>query len=127
MTSAECQISVPKGRYLVFTLPLFQMPMMKMQDLNTKIITKKPKKVRNCESWANVGYFRFPCLPPHFSTPFQSDQIVQTARPAPVFAAKHWWTLTQAESGHVAPACTNYVPDELLVSGNRYLIPVHSA
>ena len=53
MTSAECQISDPKGRYLVFTLLFFQMPMMKTQDLNTKIITKKPKSARNCESRAN--------------------------------------------------------------------------
>src|SRR6267143_1207037 len=52
MTSAECQISDPKGRYLVFTLLFFQMPMMKTQDLNTKIITKKPKSARNCESRA---------------------------------------------------------------------------
>src|SRR5713226_1329250 len=50
MTSAECQISDPKGRYLVFTLLFFQMPMMKTQGLNTKIITKKPKSARNCES-----------------------------------------------------------------------------
>src|SRR5216684_2853063 len=50
MTSAECQISDPKGRYLVFTLLFFQMPMMKTHDLNTKIITKKPKSARNCES-----------------------------------------------------------------------------
>src|SRR6266478_1809791 len=54
MTSAECQISDPKGRYLVFTLLFFQMPMMKTQGLNTKIITKKPKSARNCESRANV-------------------------------------------------------------------------
>src|SRR6266478_409232 len=52
MTSAECQISDPKGRYLVFTLLFFQMPMMKTQGLNTKIITKKPKSARNCESRA---------------------------------------------------------------------------
>src|SRR5260370_6606021 len=52
MTSAECQISHPKGRYLVFTLLFFQMAMMKTHDLNTKIITKKPKSARNCESWA---------------------------------------------------------------------------
>ncbi len=44
------QISDPKGRYLVFTLLFFQMPIMKTQDLNTKIITKKPKNARNCES-----------------------------------------------------------------------------
>src|SRR5216683_7820284 len=50
MTSAECQISDSKGRYLVFTLLFFHMPMMKTQDLNTKIITKKPKSARNCES-----------------------------------------------------------------------------
>ncbi len=54
MTSAECQISDPKGRYLVFTLLFFQMPMMKTQDLNTKIITKKPKSARNCESRASI-------------------------------------------------------------------------
>src|SRR5260370_39094309 len=54
MTTAECQISVPKGRYLVFTLPSFQIPTMKTQDLNTKIITKKPKNVRNCESWVSA-------------------------------------------------------------------------
>jgi hypothetical protein len=53
MTSAECQISDPKGRYLVFTLLFFQMPMMKTQDLNTKIITKKPENARNCESRAS--------------------------------------------------------------------------
>jgi hypothetical protein len=53
MTSAECQISDPKGRYLVFTLLFFQMPLMKTQDLNTKIITKKPKNARNCESRAS--------------------------------------------------------------------------
>jgi len=35
---------------LVFTLLFFHMPMMKTQDLNTKIITKKPKSARNCES-----------------------------------------------------------------------------
>ena len=56
MTTAECQISVPKGRYLVFTLPSFQIPTMKTQDLNTKIITKKPKNVRNCESWVSDGW-----------------------------------------------------------------------
>jgi hypothetical protein len=28
------------------------MPLMKTQDLNTKIITKKPKNARNCESRA---------------------------------------------------------------------------
>src|SRR5258707_5673107 len=54
MTSAECQISDPKGRYLVFTLLFFQMPMMKTQGLNTKIITKKPKSARNCESRVSV-------------------------------------------------------------------------
>src|SRR5258707_15561243 len=54
MTSAECQISDPKGRYLVFTLLFFQMPMMKTQGLNTKIITKKPKSARNCESRARA-------------------------------------------------------------------------
>src|SRR5713101_4580754 len=54
MTSAECQISDPKGRYLVFTLLFFQMPMMKTQGLNTKIITKKPKSARNCESRVRV-------------------------------------------------------------------------
>jgi hypothetical protein len=53
MTSAECQISDPKGRYLVFTLLFFQMPMMETQDLNTKIITKNPESARNCESWAS--------------------------------------------------------------------------
>src|SRR5713226_9769854 len=53
MTSAECHISDPKGRYLVFTLLFFQMPMMKTQGLNTKIITKKPKSARNCESRVN--------------------------------------------------------------------------
>jgi hypothetical protein len=42
VTSAECQISDPKGRYLVFTPLFFQMPLKKTQDLNTKIITKKP-------------------------------------------------------------------------------------
>ena len=31
------------------------MPMMKTQDLNTKIITKKPKNARNCESRAKGG------------------------------------------------------------------------
>src|SRR5713226_2948575 len=55
MTSAECQISDPKGRYLVFTLLFFQMPMMKTQGLNTKIITKKPKSARNCESRARCS------------------------------------------------------------------------
>src|SRR6266478_857727 len=55
MTSAECQISDPKGRYLVFTLLFFQMPMMKTQGLNTKIITKKPKSARNCESRAKCA------------------------------------------------------------------------
>src|SRR6266404_9060080 len=59
MTSAECQISDPKGRYLVFTLLFFQMPMMKTQDLNTKIITKKPKSARNCESRAS-GFAEHP-------------------------------------------------------------------
>src|SRR6266566_2084990 len=54
MTSAECQISDPKGRYLVFTLLFFQMPLMKTQDLNTKIITKKPGSARNCESWGSL-------------------------------------------------------------------------
>ena len=32
------------------------MPMMKTQDLNTKIITKKPKNARNCESRASRGH-----------------------------------------------------------------------
>jgi hypothetical protein len=31
------------------------MPLMKTQDLNTKIITKKPKNARNCESRASWG------------------------------------------------------------------------
>ena len=38
---------------MVFTLPFFQMPTMKTQDFGTKIITTKPKNVRNCESWAS--------------------------------------------------------------------------
>jgi hypothetical protein len=33
MPSAGCQVSGSKGRYLVFTLPFFQMPMMKTQHL----------------------------------------------------------------------------------------------
>jgi hypothetical protein len=44
MTSAECQISDPKGRYLVFTLLFFQMPLMETQDLNTKNHHKKAEK-----------------------------------------------------------------------------------
>jgi hypothetical protein len=63
MTSAECQISDPKGRYLVFTLLFFQMPLLKTQDLNTKIITKKPKNARNCESRANLLHCRAPFYP----------------------------------------------------------------
>jgi hypothetical protein len=31
----------------------------------------------------NIGYFSFPCCPPHCSKPFRSHQIAQTARPAP--------------------------------------------
>src|ERR1700727_2889398 len=57
MTSAECQIFDPKGRYLVFTLLFFQMPLMKTLDLNTKIIRKKPKNPRNCESRARLAAF----------------------------------------------------------------------
>src|SRR5450755_3979498 len=53
MPSAECQISGSKGRYLVFTLPFFQIPMMTTQHLSTRMIGKKPKNARNCESWAN--------------------------------------------------------------------------
>src|SRR5450755_3586704 len=53
MPSAECQISGSKGRYLVFTLPFFQIPMMTTQHLSTRMIGKKPKNARNCESWAS--------------------------------------------------------------------------
>jgi len=56
ITGAECQISDSKGRYSVFTLLFFQMPIMKTQDLNTKIITKKPKSARNCESRVRFGW-----------------------------------------------------------------------
>src|SRR5450755_1502035 len=60
MPSAECQISGSKGRYLVFTLPFFQIPMMTTQHLSTRMIGKKPKNARNCESWVSdeAGIFR---------------------------------------------------------------------
>jgi hypothetical protein len=73
-----------------------------------------------------------PLLSALFSKPFRNNQIVQIvqiARPAPVFAYLDK-TLADSDacvSGHAAPACTNYVTDELLASGNGYLIPVHSA
>src|SRR5450755_4537721 len=54
MPSAECQISGSKGRYLVFTLPFFQIPMMTTQHLSTRMIGKKPKNARNCESWVRT-------------------------------------------------------------------------
>ena len=80
-------------------------------------------------SIGEASYFGFPCCPPHCSKPFRSHQIAQTSRPAPVFAYfdKTLADTEARESGHAAPACTNYVSDELPASGNRYLIPVHSA
>ena len=59
MTSAECQISDPKGRYLVFTLLFFQMPMMKTQDLNTKIITKKPRSAATAKVGLGIAFYGY--------------------------------------------------------------------
>src|ERR1035438_4906253 len=42
-----------KGRYLVSTLSFFQRPTKQTHDLTIKFIAKKPKNVRNCESWAS--------------------------------------------------------------------------
>jgi hypothetical protein len=45
---------VSKGRYLVSTLRFFQRATMKTHGLTTKIRARKPKNVRNCESWVNI-------------------------------------------------------------------------
>lgn len=56
MTRAECQISAPQGKgSLVCTRLLFQMPMMKTRDLNTKIIAKQPRSAGNRERWASCA------------------------------------------------------------------------
>src|SRR5216684_8361872 len=85
MTSAECQISDPKGRYLVFTLLFFQMPMMKTQGLNTKIITKKPKSARNCESRASIPAPTKPRTTP-LLVPLRASKFHRLDPPSPAAA-----------------------------------------
>ena len=70
-----------------------------------------------------------PLLSDLFSKPFRNKQNRRDRLSRACFRLldKTLADTDAGESGHVPPACTNYVPDELLVSGNRYLIPVHSA